>query len=78
MVDYDPSIINREFERTDPVRVDPERVRRFCEVTGETNPLYIDEAAAKRGPHGGLVAPPSYAVTFRNGRNFFEQIPRLG
>ena len=34
--------------------------------------------AARRGPYGEIVAPPSFAVTFRNGRHFFENVPRFG
>jgi acyl dehydratase len=34
--------------------------------------------AAKKGPHGTVVAPPSFAVTFRNGRHFFTHVPRFG
>ncbi len=78
MVDYDPAIINRVFENTDPVEVNPEKIARFCASLGETNPLFTDPEAAKKGPYGGIVAPPSFAVTFRNGRNFFEHIPRFG
>lgn len=78
MVDYDPAIINKVFETTDPVEVKADRIVRYCEAVGETNPLYTDEAAAKKGPYGGLIAPPSFAVTFRNGRNFFQHIPRYG
>ena len=25
-----------------------------------------------------IVAPPSFAVTFRNGRQFFQHVPRFG
>jgi acyl dehydratase len=78
MVDYDPAIINKVFETTEPVDVKADRIVRYCEAVGETNPLYTDEAAAKKGPYGGLIAPPSFAVTFRNGRNFFQHIPRYG
>jgi hypothetical protein len=34
--------------------------------------------AAKKGPYGGIVAPPSFAVTFRNGQHFFQHVPRYG
>ena len=78
MVDFDPAIINKVFENTDPVEVKPEMIARFCASIGETNPLFTDADAAKRGPYGGIVAPPSLAVTFRNGRHFFEHIPRYG
>jgi acyl dehydratase len=77
-VNYDPTIINKTFEITEPVAVTREMIRTFCEALGETNPLYTDDEAAKRGPWGGLVAPPSFAVTFRNGRHFFQHVPRFG
>jgi acyl dehydratase len=78
MVDYDPAIINKVFENTDPVEVKPEKIARFCASLGETNPLFTDPEAANKGIYGGIVAPPSFAVTFRNGRHFFEHIPRFG
>ena len=78
MVDYDPTLIGKVFEVTDPVPVTAEMVENFCAAIGEANPLHTDAEAAKRGPHGTLTAPPSFAVTFRNGRHFFEHIPRYG
>jgi acyl dehydratase len=78
MVDFDPAIINKVFENTDPVEVKPEMIERFCKAIGETNPLYTDAEAASKGPYGAIVAPPSFAVTFRNGRHFFEHVPRYG
>jgi acyl dehydratase len=77
-VNYDPAIIGRIFETTDPVPVDAEMIRKFTETIGDTNPFHVDPEAAKQGPNGGLVAPPSFAVTFRNGRHFFEHVPRFG
>jgi acyl dehydratase len=78
MVDYDPTLIGRVFEVTDPVPVTAETVANFCAAIGETNPLHTDPEAAKKGLFGTLTAPPSFAVTFRNGRHFFEHIPRYG
>ncbi len=75
---YDPALINKVFEVTEPVEVKAEKIKRFCAALGETNPIYTDEEAAKTGPYGGIVAPPSFAVTFRNGRHFFENVPRFG
>ena len=77
-VEYDPALIGRVFERTEPQPVTAEDIRMFCESIGETNPLFTDEAAASAGPYGGLIAPPSFAVTFRNGRHFFSHVPRFG
>lgn len=78
MVDYDPALIGKVFEITEPVPVTREMIRNFVEALGETNPLYTDADAAKQGPNGDLVAPPSFAVTFRNGRHFFQHVPRFG
>jgi acyl dehydratase len=77
-VEYDPALINKVFEVTDPVSVTREKIDKFCAAIGESNPLYTDDEAAKDGPYGGIVAPPSFAVMFRNGRHFFENVPRFG
>jgi acyl dehydratase len=77
-VNYDPALIGRVFETTDPVPVTAEMIQKFAEAIGESNPLHTDPEAAKRGPHGGLTAPPSFAVTFRNGQHFFQHVPRFG
>ena len=34
-------------------------IRHWCEAMGDTNPAYLDPAAAKQTVHGGLVAPPT-------------------
>jgi uncharacterized OB-fold protein/acyl dehydratase len=31
----------------------------WCDAIGDTNPLYLDEEAAAKSRHGGLVAPPA-------------------
>ena len=77
-VNYDPEMIGKVFEETEPVTVTAEQIATFCETLGEANPLFTDENAASKGPYGSLVAPPSFAVTFRNGRHFFSHVPRFG
>jgi acyl dehydratase len=77
-INYDPELIGRVFENTDPVQVTAEMIRTFCGAIGETNPIYTDAETAKRGPYGKLTAPPSFAVTFRNGQHFFQHVPRFG
>lgn len=34
-------------------------IRRWCEAMGETNPIYLDEEAARAAGHPGIVAPPA-------------------
>jgi len=76
-VDYDSALIGKVFEVTDPVSVSAEDIGKFCTAIGETNPLYTDPEAAKAGPHGGLVAPPSLAAIFGDGENIFQNFPEF-
>ena len=51
---------------SDPVNLP--MIRRWCEAMGESNPLYLDEARAAAGPHGGIVAPPAMLEVWTMGR----------
>ena len=41
-----------------------EKIKEFAIATGDLNPAYMEEEAAAKGPHGGIVAPPMFAVVF--------------
>lgn len=60
--EYDTSVIGVEVP-LGTFEITPERVAGYLRATGETNPLYTDEAEAKAGPHGGLVVPPGILQT---------------
>ena len=38
-----------------------ENIAAYCEAVRNFNPLYLDEAAARVGPFGRIVAPPTFA-----------------
>ena len=38
-----------------PVEYDP--IRRYCHMVGDTNPLFLDRAAAAAGPYGEVICP---------------------
>ena len=42
----------------------PEEMVAFCKSIGDNRPEYVDEAAAKAGPFGDMVAPPTYPMRF--------------
>jgi acyl dehydratase len=42
--------------------VTEENIAKYCEAVRNANPLYTDAAAAKKGPFGGIIAPPAYAI----------------
>ena len=44
---------------TAPDPVNAPMIRHWCEATGDTNPIYVDEAAARVAGHPGIVAPPT-------------------
>lgn len=39
-----------------------EAIAKYCEAVRNDNPLYLDETAAKAGPYGRIVAPPTFAL----------------
>jgi acyl dehydratase len=49
---------------TGSATVTAESVAAFARALGDDNPLYLDPAAAARGPFEGLVAPPTYPIAF--------------
>ena len=43
--------------------VDRTGILLFASALGETNPIYYDEAHAKTTPLGGVIAPPTFAIS---------------
>ncbi|MBY5974604.1 MAG: MaoC family dehydratase N-terminal domain-containing protein [Gammaproteobacteria bacterium] len=60
-------MIDRKFigYEPDPLTVDVEkgRLRFFAKATGQKDPIYIDEDAAKAAGHSSLPAPPTFLFT---------------
>ncbi|MDQ0026640.1 acyl dehydratase [Variovorax paradoxus] len=42
------------------VEVEKGRLRFFAKATGQTDPVYVDEAAARDAGHPGLPVPPTF------------------
>ena len=47
--------------------VEKSAVRKFAEAIGDSNPLYVDEEAAKGSRYGGIIAPPTFPRTLEYG-----------
>ena len=75
-VNYDPAIIGRVFETTDPVPVDAATIATFAATIGDTNPLYADGDAGS--VDGGRLAPPGFAGIFRLEDHVFDHLPKFG
>jgi MaoC dehydratase-like protein len=48
--------------KTLPCTLTQEAIGLYCKAVGETNSLYLDEATAKAGAYGGLIAPPAIHI----------------
>src|SRR5262249_25452275 len=77
-LEFDRSIIGQVFDETSFAPVTKEEMIDFAVALGETNPLYTDEAAAAKGPYGGLVAPPTFVTKLRPNKFTPEHLPRFG
>ena len=58
----DRKFIGREVEERF-VEVEKGQLRLFAKATGETNPVYTDEAVARDAGHPALPAPPTFAFS---------------
>lgn len=73
----DPSMIGRSLGVT-KAEVEKGRLRFFAKVIGETNPVYLDEAAAKLAGHRGLPVPPTFLLCLESeGRDLTETVREL-
>jgi len=73
--DLDRALIGQEFDRVVSPPITAAEIIRFASAYGETDPNYTDAKAATSGPHGGLVAPPLFAVSLRRERFVPASIP---
>lgn len=49
---------------TGSATVSAEHIAAFARALGDANPLYLDAAAAQKGPFQTIVAPPTYPIAF--------------
>ena len=58
-IDFDRSVIGVDVE-VGTHEVSKEQMIAYAKAVGETNPLYLDDEAAKAGPYGAIIAPPLF------------------
>ncbi len=72
VLDFDRSIIGREFDHAVFPPVTAAQIRRYAVAAGETNPRYTTANDAE------LVAPPTFVVALRGRRFMPTNLPNLG
>jgi acyl dehydratase len=48
------------------VTVERGKIKEFARAIGDLNPFYVDDAVGRASPWGDIIAPPTFAVTFRS------------
>ncbi len=53
--------------KSDPITLEVEKgaILQFAQAIGDNNPIYNDEAAARKTPYGTLIAPPTFLRSMR-------------
>jgi len=77
-LEFDRSIIGQVFDETSFPPVTKEEIVEYASSLGETNPFYTDEAAAVKGPYGGLIASPTFVTKLRAKKFTPEHLPKFG
>ena len=73
--EIDRSVVGEEFDHTVHAAVTAEQIIAYARSYGETNPLYTDEDAARLGPYGGLIAPPTFPIRLRRRQFVPKKLP---
>ena len=48
------------------VTVERGKIKEFARAIGDANPFYLDDAVARASEWGDVIAPPTFATTFRD------------
>ena len=59
------SLIGKEYPPS-PVTVERGKIKEFARAIGDANPLYLDDRVGAASEWGDVIAPPTFAITFRD------------
>jgi acyl dehydratase len=59
------SVIGKEYPPY-PVTVERGKIKEFARAIGDLNPFYLDDRVGRASAWGDVIAPPTFAVTFRD------------
>ncbi len=69
-------MIGRQVGPGDPLRIETAEIERFCNVVGETNPVFYDDSVAATSVYGGRPMPLPYPLTnFKSGTERDFRVP---
>lgn len=59
------AVIGKEYPPY-PVTVERGKIKEFARAIGDLNPFYVDDRVGRASAWGDTIAPPTFAVTFRD------------
>jgi acyl dehydratase len=66
-IQVNKSVVGKEYPPF-PVTVEREKIKEFARAIGDANPFYLDDRVGAASEWGALIAPPTFAITFRSER----------
>ena len=64
-IDINRSAVGKEYPPY-PVTVERGKIKEFARAIGDANPFYLDDRVGRASEWGDVIAPPTFAVTFRD------------
>jgi acyl dehydratase len=64
-IQINTSVIGKEYAPY-VVTVERGKIKEFARAIGDLNPAYLDDRVAQASEWGDLIAPPTFATTFRD------------
>ena len=64
-ISINTALIGKEYPPY-PFTVERGKIKEFARAIGDLNPLYLDDRVGAASEWGDLIAPPTFAVTFRD------------
>ena len=64
-IQINKGVLGKEFPPF-AVTVERGKVKEFARAIGDLNPLYLDDRVGAASEWGDLIAPPTFAITFRD------------
>jgi acyl dehydratase len=48
------------------VHVERGKIKEFARAIGDLSPFYLDDEVGRASPWGDIIAPPTFAITFKD------------
>jgi acyl dehydratase len=64
-IQINKGVLGKEFPPF-VVTIERGKIKEFARAIGDTNPFYLDDAVGRASEWGDIIAPPTFAITFRD------------